>query len=262
MIEINKVYNNNCFNIFQLINDKSVDLILCDLPYETINALDWDKKLDLNKLWVEYKRILKDNGLVILTAVQPFTSELVMSNLEWFKYELIWEKERLTNIFLVNKRVGMVHENILIFYKKQPTYNPQMINVETKGVAGWHKTNLTGDVILDGQNDRTSKTHKNQKYRYSKNFNPNKKHPTSVIKIKRDNSGAKGKSFHPTQKPVKLFEWLIKSYTNENDLVLDNCSGSGTTAIACINTNRNYICIEKDKEYYIKSLQRINARNS
>jgi site-specific DNA-methyltransferase (adenine-specific) len=166
-----------------------------------------------------------------------------MSNVDWFRYELIWEKERPTNIMFMKKQIGKVHENILVFYKHQPTYNPLMTKRDNPTIAVYGKDTKGGD----------SKTHKNQRLRYSEGYNRFVKYPRSVIKINRDT--LKG-SMHPTQKPVALFEYLIRTYTNECDTVLDNCAGSGTTGIAAWRQKRNAILIEKDELYFNAAKER------
>ena len=212
------------------IPDKSIDMILCDLPYGT-TACKWDSIIPFEPLWKEYKRVIKDNGAIVLTASQPFTTVLINSNFSWFKYELIWEKEQGTNQFLAKYQPLKSHENILVFGKERIHYNPQYemcvrkIGVRDKN-GGTDK--ITGVTLKPTHYD-----------------NGGKRNPKSVIKINRELINR----YHPTQKPVALFEYLIKTYTNEGETVLDNCAGSGTTAIACLNTNRNYIIIEKDKEY-------------
>ena len=231
----NKVLQGDCLEVMKDIPNNSIDMILCDLPYGT-TACKWDTIIPFEPLWEQYKRIIKDNGAIVLTASQPFTSALVMSNVKYFRYEIIWEKERPTNIFFMKKQTGKVHENILVFYKHQPTYNPLMTKRDNPTIAVYGKDTKGG----------YSKTHKNQRLRYSEGYNQFVKYPRSVIKINRDT--LKG-SVHPTQKPVALFEYLIKTYTNEGDLVLDNCAGSFTTAVACENLKRNWMCIEKEAEY-------------
>ena len=246
-MKTNICYQGDCLEVMKQIEDKSIDMILCDLPYGT-TACKWDTIIPFEPLWEQYKRIIKDNGAIVLTASQPFTSALVMSNVDWFRYELIWEKERPTNIMFMKKQIGKVHENILVFYKHQPTYNPLMTKRDNPTIAVYGKDTKGGD----------SKTHKNQRLRYSEGYNRFVKYPRSVIKINRDT--LKG-SMHPTQKPVALFEYLIKTYTNEGDLVLDNTAGSGTTGVACKNLNRNYILIEKEPEYCDIINKRLNTLN-
>jgi len=190
-------------------------------------------------LWEQYKRIIKDNGAIVLTASQPFTSALVMSNIKMFKYEWIWEKERPTNIFLMKKQCGKVHENILVFYKHQPIYNP------IKEISKQPKNNQNNKSQIGKMN--SIETLGKTKTKISETYNPQLINPRSVIKINRGTRG--NNKLHPTQKPVALFEYLIKTYTNEGDLVLDNVAGSGTTGVACKNLNRNYILIEQEPEY-------------
>lgn len=239
MLEINKIYLWNCLEVMKHIDDKSIDMILCDLPYGTTDC-KWDIIIPFEQLREVYKRIIKDNWAIVLTSSQPFTSFLVTSNIKRFRYEIIWEKERPTNIFFMRKQIGKVHENILVFYKHQPTYNPQM-----EKSMGIKNINLTIE--------NKSKTHNKQQYKFSKDYNYEIRYPRSVKKINRD----RFYSLHPTQKPVKLFEWLIETYTNEWDLVLDNCAWSWTTWVACKNTNRNFIMIEKEKEYVDIANERI-----
>jgi len=214
--------------------DKSVDMILCDLPYGT-TACKWDTIIPFEPLWAQYKRIIKDNGAIVLTASQPFTSALVMSNPAMFKYEWIWEKNKATGHLDSKKKPMKAHENILVFYISQPIYNPQgIIEKEnptiSKGNRGKKGEGSSGDVYGFAGKDA---------------IQAHTGYPRTIQKIGVDMKA----EFHPTQKPVALFEYLIRTYTNEGDMVLDNCAGSGTTAIACINTNRKYILIEKDAGY-------------
>jgi site-specific DNA-methyltransferase (adenine-specific) len=220
----NKVIQGDCLEVMKDMPDKSIDMILCDLPYGT-TACKWDTIIPFEPLWKQYKRIIKDNGAIVLTASQPFTSALVMSNPDMFSCSWIWEKEQGVNFMMSKKQPMKVHEDVLIFSKKQPTYFPIMTEGKPYISGGGTSGEVTGNV----KKIRT----KNTGTRY----------PRSVLKISRDTG------LHPTQKPVALFEYLIKTYTNEGDLVLDNCAGSGTTGVACINTNRNYILIEKEPEY-------------
>ena len=237
----NRLFNADCFSIFPLIEDKSIDMILCDLPYGT-TACKWDTILPFDLLWEQYKRIIKDNGAIVLTASQPFTSALVMSNPKMFKYELIWQKPSPSNFAFANKGIMKFHENILIFYKKPPTFNPQ----KSIGSPN-HQTKI-------GERKRANETGLNNKVLV---INTNTlKNPKSVIKINRE------MGLHPTQKPVALMEYLIKTYTNEGETVLDNCMGSGTTGVACLKTNRQFIGIEKEEEYYNIAVKRIVEHNN
>jgi len=228
----------DCLELMKEINDKSIDMVLCDLPYGT-TACKWDTIIPFEPLWEQYKRIIKPNGAIVLTASQPFTSALVMSNINMFRYEWIWEKSRKTNHMMAKKQPLKKHENIIVFYEGQPTYNPQGImdcKIIKKNTEGRLNSNIYGKT-------GNKPEHLQNKTGY----------PDSILKINNEHNVGS----HPTQKPVALFEYLIKTYTNEGDLVLDNCAGSGTTAIACLNTNRNYICIEKDKGYFEISNERV-----
>lgn len=225
------LWHDDCFNIFPQIQDKSVDLILCDLPYGT-TACSWDSILPLDQLWNHYKRIIKDNGAIVLTASQPFTWKLCASNPEWFKYEIIWEKPNGTNPLLIKKQPFKVHENILVFYNKQPTYNPQMTyGHDTYG--GFEDANKEIGEVYGG--DLISKHRENI---------DGSRYPRSVQRFPQDRGG------HPTKKPVFLMEWLILTYSNEGEMVLDNCMGEGSTGIACINFKRKFMGIEKEKKYF------------
>lgn len=232
---LNSLINDDCFNVFPLIPDKSINLILCDLPYGT-TACKWDTVLPLDKLWIEYKRILAPSGVVVLTASQPFTTALINSNPKWFRYELIWEKSQGTGFLNAKKLPLKNHENILIFHNGHPTYNPQM----TEGKPYVCSQGSNSEVYRD--------TGKARPTTYCLD---GKRYPKSVLKFKSD------RGLHPTQKPVELFKNMILQYSNEGDTVLDNCAGVATTAIAAIETGRQYICIEMDKKYYDIGIERI-----
>jgi len=231
----------DCLEKMKDIPDKSIDMILCDLPYGT-TACKWDTIIPFEPLWEQYKRIIKDNGAIVLTASQPFTSALVMSNVKIFKYCWYWKKERLTNIAQVKKRAGKTVEECCVFYKNQPKYNPQM-----EKYFGKKRTNKVKNGVMGKLTDNNTKKVKE----YVDN---GLRYPTQVLEIKRDTLVC---NLHPTQKPVALFEYLIKTYTNENETVLDNCMGSGTTGVACKNLNRNFIGIELDPEYFKIAEKRI-----
>ena len=235
-MEYNQIIQGDCVEVMQEIKDKSIDMILCDLPYGT-TACKWDIIIPFEPLWKQYKRIIKDNGAIVLTASQPFTSALVMSNIKMFKYELIWDKNYGGSPGTAKYRPMPSHESILIFGKNKLVYNPQM----KIGKPYTDKRYITKPKKLN--------INKNEhKFGYINNvgaINKGTRFPLSVIKIQRHNTRGQ----HPTQKPVPLFEYLIKTYTNEGDLVLDNCAGSFTTAIASENLKRNWICIEKEEKY-------------
>ncbi len=230
------------------IDDHSIDMILSDLPYGITNC-KWDTPIPFEPLWKQYKRIIKDNGAIVLTASQPFTSKLVMSNLEMFKYELIWIKNIVTGYLNANRMQMKAHENILIFYNRQPTYNPQMVKRTEQEYKINYRSNDTKSIPsnLYGKTDGIDRK-KSAKAQWNKK-------PTSILKIPVE-AYRNGKRFS-TRKPVALFENLIKTYTNKGELVLDNCAGSGTTGIACMNTGRNYILIEKDVTHYEIAEKRI-----
>lgn len=239
------LYKGDCLIEMNKIEEKTVDLILCDLPYE-ISFCKWDKMIDLKLLWNEYNRICKNNTCVLLFGQQPFTSKLVMSNLENFKYQLIWKKEKPSNVFNVKYQFGRIHEDICVFYKKQPTYNPQMLQRKVVTNPKPMKGNLNIDVTKNISGV----------YKHSKDYEPTLIYPNSVLEFNRDSK--KGKpALHPTQKPLKLLELLIKTFTNENDLVLDNTMGSGSTGVACKKLNRNFIGIEQDEKYFNIAKERI-----
>jgi site-specific DNA-methyltransferase (adenine-specific) len=230
----NQVILGDCLEVMKDIPDKSIDMILCDLPYGT-TACKWDTIIPFEPLWEQYKRIIKDNGAIVLTASQPFTSALVMSNVKMFKYEWVWEKNKATGHLDSKKKPMKSHENVVIFYDKQPTYNPQ--NLVEKKVA----------TISKGDRGRKGEGSSGEVYGYAGKdaFQTHTGYPRSVQKIAVDMKA----EFHPTQKPVALFEYLIKTYTSVGDVVLDNTIGSGTTAVAAINTGRNWIGIEQDAHY-------------
>lgn len=230
--------NADCFDVFPFIEDKSIDAIICDLPYGT-TACKWDSVLPLDKLWTEYKRILKPNGVVVLTASQPFTSVLGCSNLEWLKYEWIWDKVRGVGFQVAKHRPMMQHENILVFGKGRVTYNPIMTKRDKVKKS---KCYTSSDSNPLKYNDGIEREY-------------NEKYPTSILTY--SNASQKGKQ-HPTQKNLDLFEYLIKTYTNENEIVLDNTMGSGTTGLACLKTNRQFIGIEKEKQYYDVAVRRLS----
>ena len=233
----NKIIEGDCLEVMKEIPDNSIDMILCDLPYGT-TACKWDEIIPFEPLWEQYKRVIKDNGAIVLTASQPFTSALVMSNPKMFKVAIVWNKKKAGNFVQGNIQPLKIHEDVLIFYSKQPTYNPQKTLLDKP------------QKVRNGAKNRQDRKEAGGfggTVIYSDKFEADKKLPTTIVEISKDNYGKN--VFHPTQKPVALFEYLIKTYTNEGDLVLDNVAGSGTTGVACQNLNRDFILIEKEPEY-------------
>ena len=233
--------NADCFEVFPFIEYKSIDAIICDLPFGT-TACKWDSILPLDKLWNEYKRVLKPNGVILLTASQPFTTVLIGNDLKMFKYNLVWDKVAVTNPMLAKKQPMRCHEDILVFYDKQPTYNPQMrVGVKwSRAGKKQHTTDTLGQNTLFNNGSDESEM----------------KYPKSIVTF---SNADKTKNEHPTQKPLELMEWLIKTYTNEGDAVLDNTMGSGTTNLACLKLNRKSIGIEKEKQYYDVAVRRLSS---
>lgn len=236
-------FNEDCLEGMKRIPDKSVDMILCDLPYGT-TACKWDSVIPFEPMWEQYERIIKDNGAIILFGSEPFSSYLRLSNINIYRYDWIWQKSKAGNFMSVKKQPQKMHENISVFYKKQPTYNPQM--EDSTRISSRNKGKKTNVNILDLSFDTPEYVDNGKRYPYSIQFYSNQSGELNNIN-----------RIHPTQKPVPLFEYLIKTYTNEGETVLDNCMGSGTTAIACMNTNRNFIGFELDEDYYKQATTRI-----
>ena len=234
----------DCLELMKDIPNGSIDMILADLPYGT-TACKWDSIIPFEPLWEQYERIIKDNGAIVLFGMQPFTSALVMSNPKLFKYDWCWKKPRGTGHLNAKKQPLRDKEDILVFYKKQPTYNPQYTRGESYTSKGGKKSRVSekGETTYGRFMVGREFANDNNGFRY----------PKQVLEF----GVVERNTLHPTQKPVALFEYLIKTYTNENDLVLDNCAGSGTTAIACLKTNRQFIIMEKEKKYYDIILKRV-----
>ena len=245
-MELNRIYNEDCLEGMKRIPDGSVDMILCDLPYGT-TACKWDTIIPFEPLWEQYERVIKDNGAIVLTSSQPFTSALVMSNPKIFRYEWIWEKAVGSNFAQLKYQPMKEHESVLVFSKNRHQYFP--IKQLRKG-SGAERASRAYVQTKSGEASGGLTFQGVEAGHYDKDY----RNPSSVQYF---NNREKGRGLHPTQKPVALFEYLIKTYTNKNETVLDNCMGSGTTAIACMNTCRNYIGFELDKTYYNNSLERI-----
>ncbi len=230
-----KLMLGDCLELMRELPDASVEMILCDLPYGTTRN-KWDSLIDLPQLWFEYKRICR--GAIVLTAQTPFDKVLGVSNISMLRYEWIWEKSKATGHLNAKRSPMKAHENILVFSGRQPTYNPQKTPGEPyKGGGGASKNDNYGEfaAVREGSVDGS-------------------RYPRSVLQFKHET-----KPMHPTAKPVALMEYLIRTYTNEGDLVLDNCMGSGTTGVACLNTGRRFIGMEKDEGYFQCAKSRIHS---
>ena len=234
-----ELYNGDCLELMKNIPDKSIDMILCDLPYGT-TACKWDTVIPFEPLWEQYNRIIKDNGTIALFGSEPFSSALRMSNIKYYRYDLIWEKNNAGNFQLAKKQFLKYHENISVFYKKQPTYNPQGIIKLEKPIIQSNKGKAGKLGHLGSEKKREV---------YSQEYT---NYPKSILRFARPS-----KPLHPTQKPVELLEYLIKTYTIEGEVVLDNCMGSGSTGVACLNTNRKFIGMELDNNYFNTAKERI-----
>jgi len=247
-MELDRIYNMDCLEGMRDIPDGSIDCIICDLPYGVLNKgnkhAQWDTIIPFEPLWEQYERVIKPNGAIVLFAQGMFTAQLMMSNPMLWKYNLVWDKKRATGFLNANRMPLRYHEDICVFYKSLPTYNPQM-----EGLNGREPNHPQG---------HGNHKEKNQCYGNVQRINPtyeNKKHPRSIIEIKAEHCSKE--QFHPTQKPVELIRYLIRTYSNEGETILDNCMGSGTTAIAAIREHRHFIGFELNKEYYDKACSRI-----
>lgn len=233
---INRIIHGDCLDVMAQIPDKSIDMVLCDLPYGT-TACKWDTIIPFDPLWAQYKRIIKDNRAIVLFGSEPFSSYLRISNIAWYKYDWVWDKQTGIGHLVAKKRPLAQHENISVFAKNTHYYNPIMEKREKSIIGREGKRS----EIVGGSSSNFERVY-------------DEKYPKTILSI---SSKKEQNKFHPTQKPVALCEYLIKTYTSEGDLILDNCSGSGTTAIACLRTKRNFICIEKELEYVEKSRYRM-----
>ena len=230
------ILKGNCITLLKDLKEDSIDMILVDLPYGTTSC-KWDSIIPLELLWKEYNRVCKEEAAMVFTSAQPFTTTLAQSNLNNLRYSLVWEKPNGTNPFQASIMPMKKHEDILVFYRKLPTYNPQMVSGKA---YKWNSTRSGGEAGSITQSKETPIDNKGTRY------------PSSVLHFKQE------RGLHPTQKPVPLMEWLIRTYTNEGDVVLDNTMGSGTTGVACKNTNRKFIGMEQDADYYNTSKKRLD----
>lgn len=235
------LHNGDCIDLMDFIESGSVDMIFCDLPYGT-TVCKWDAIIPFDIIWKHYLRIIKDNGAIVLTSSQPFTSALIMSNPALFKYEWIWQKTHPKGHLNAKKQPMRAHESVLIFYKNQPTYNPQKTHGHNRKVA---KTSYVKEHTGNSVYGRESR---------DTNYDSTERYPLSVQVFA---NADLTQVLHPTQKPVSLVEYMIKTYSNEGELILDNCSGSGTTGVACLNLKRKCILMEKDEAYFNVSIERL-----
>lgn len=240
MLEYNQIYNGDCLEVMEKIDDQTIDMILCDLPYGCTHN-KWDSAIDYTLLWKQYERIIKDNGAIVLFGQGLFTHKLAISNEKLFRYNLVYKKKTTTGFLNANRMPLCQHEDILVFYKKLPTYNPQFIDGKPYTRYG-------------------SKNRLSSNYGY---FNPEydtrnngKRYPKSIIEG--NNCGFEKNKHHPTEKPLDILQYLIRTYTNPNEIVLDNCCGGGNTLVASINENRQFIGIEKEVDYYNTAKMRVN----
>lgn len=233
----------DCLELMKDISDKSINMILCDLPYGQTQRNKWDTIIPFEPLWEQYKRIIKDDGAIVLFANGMFTAKLMLSNKSMWRYNLIWEKTQPTGFLNVKKMLLRNHEDICVFYNKLPTYNPQKSTGHTRKVSkAEHKVGCKNTTDY-GEHGLTT-------------YDSTERYPKSVWKFAKD---IQKSALHPTQKPVALLEYLIKTYTNEGDMVLDNCMGNGSTGVACLNTNRNFIGIELEESYFNIAKERIES---
>ena len=238
------LYCADCLEVLPTLAAGSVDMVLTDLPYG-VTALEWDKEIPIEPLWSHYRRILKPNGVVVLTAINPFAARLIASNEKWFRYEWVWEKTSAKGHLSASKRPLRAHELVLVFSPQAATYNPQKWAIDEALRTKRKTLTMTGSVGAYGVEKKQRKLDDGSRF------------PRSVIKFGNAASKVAERNFHPTQKPVALMEYLIHTYTNVGDLVLDNCMGGGTTGVACINTGRQFIGIESDERYFTLADDRI-----
>ncbi len=258
----------DCLELMEKIPDKSINLILCDLPYGTTH-LEWDKPIPFEPLWEQYKRIIKDNGAILLFSAQPFTTDLINSNRKMFRYEIIWQKTLSTGFYNAKKMPLRIHENILVFYKHLPTYNPQKYQLTQEYIKqhlvpiGRKRKNSDYKRQNTGKAWNGVSIESDKKWEY---IDTGERYPSDVIKFSNWNGtlfGNKSNTVkHPTQKPLPLIEYLIKTYSNEGDTVLDNCMGSGSTGVACVNLDRSFIGYELNEDYFKIAQERINEARS
>lgn len=249
MIERNRIYNADCMEWLDLLDEGCCDMLFSDWPYGTTHC-HWDIPLPLSEIWPKLKRVVKPNGAIVLFSAQPFTTDLIMSNRKMFRYEIIWEKTQVSNQLNAKKQPLRTHENICVFYQRAPVYNPQMRTVARKDIGRTRKNGTGTQQYNEYRKPDWTYTETGERY------------PTDVIHFSNWNGALFGKTEnatkHPTQKPVELCEWFIKTYTNEGETVLDNCAGSGSIPLAALNTSRNFYACEKDAVICKMANERLN----
>lgn len=252
-----RLINDDCLVAMRDIPDHSIDMVLCDLPYQVLHKnnpnAQWDRIIPFEPLWEQYERIIKDNGAIVLFSQGMFTAKLMLSNQKLFRYNLVWDKMRVTGFLNANRMPMRCHEDLCVFYKSLPTYNPQYTDGEPNHPQGNGKHKHTNSCYGRYRQDYQGRTYERVP-RVASTVPNGKKLPRSIIAIKKEHEST---VFHPTQKPVELLRYLIRMYSNEGDLVLDNTMGAGSTGVACVYENRDFIGIEKDKKYFDIACERI-----
>lgn len=248
MFELDQIYNMDCLEGMKMIPDGTVDAIICDLPYGVLHKnnphAQWDRMIPFEPLWEQYKRVIKWNGAICLFGQGMFTAQLMMSQPKLWRYNLIWDKMRPTSFLNANRMPLRCHEDIVVFYRSLPVYHPQMKKCEP------HQRNHTRGNMKKQLRNRCYGN-----FVATQTIISDEKYPSSIVSIKREHKV--GEFYHPTQKPVELIQWLIRTYTDSGGVILDNCIGSGTTAIACMREHRHFIGFELNKEYFDKAVKRI-----
>lgn len=260
MLLLNNLYNEDFLTGCNNIDDKSIDLILVDPPYGTTHC-KWDLVIPFDQMWQCYNRIIKDNGVILIFGTEPFSSYLRLSNLEQYRYDWYWNKKRAANFLFMNKQPGKLVETISVFYKQQPTYNPQKID-NPNGTSTRHlyknpsKISRNVKDLMGSESDRGLDKSENQNF-HGSSYEPDKLLPNNILTYAKPT-----KRIHPTEKPVELLKYLIKTYTNPNDIILDTCCGSASTLIAAQELGRSFIGFEKDKVYYDAAIARMSNQPS
>jgi len=258
MVELDTIYNEDCLEGMKRIEDGSVDCIICDLPYEVLHKnnphAQWDRIIPFEPLWEQYRRVIKDNGAILLFCQGMFTAQLMMSQPKLWRYNLVWDKCRVTGFLNANRMPLRCHEDIAVFYKKLPVYHPQYTDGEPNHPQGNGKHRHTNQCYGEYGRDYQGRTYERVP-RVASTVPDGKKLPRSIITIKKEHEST---VLHPTQKPVELIRYLIRTYSEMGGVILDNCMGSGTTAIAAIREHRHFIGFELNSEYYTKAVARIN----